>query len=163
MTLDQILRSFTGAGITIRKMGSCDIKIVQSINVDARMNKLTLFTSDDRHSFDLRKDFGDHAWTMQIENMSGEKIEISFRSGLVIANRRADWESLLRQDLRLCALRDAMGYVQNGSNTTVKISQDDATRAFHLSTGEGGHNQYYSDSLDGLLDQLILRMDRSQD
>ena len=163
MTLDQILLRFTGAGITIRKMGSCDIKIVQSINIDVRMNTLTLLTRDDRHSFDLKKDFGDHAWTMQIENMSDEKVEIRFRSGLAIDNRRADEESLLRQDLRLRALRDAMGYVQNGSDTTVKISQDDATRTCHLSTGEGGGNQYYSDSLDGVLDQLILRMDGNQD
>lgn len=163
MTLDQILLRFTGARITVRKIGSCDIKIVQSININSRMNTLTLFTRDDRHSFDLKKDFGDHAWTMRIENMSDEEVEIRFRSGLAIDNRRADEESLLRQDLRLRALRDALGYVQNGSDTTVKISQDDATRTFHLSNGEGGNNRYYSDSLDGLLDQLVLRMDANQD
>lgn len=41
-------------------------------------------------------------------------------------------------------LRECMGYVQNSSEQTVIISQDDATKTFHIACGK---NTYWGDSL----------------
>jgi hypothetical protein len=46
------------------------------------------------------------------------------------------------------ALRKCLGYVENGTSTTVTISQDDATKTFML--GAGGR-KYYGDTLTEVL------------
>lgn len=45
-------------------------------------------------------------------------------------------------------LEELLGYVQNGSDTTVRIFQDDATRTYHVEVGsQGNQHTYYGDSL----------------
>lgn len=41
-------------------------------------------------------------------------------------------------------LRDILGYVENGTDVSVRIYQDDATRTWHVHVGQKG---YYADSL----------------
>lgn len=59
-----------------------------------------------------------------------------------------------RDAARLHAIRQAMGFVENASDTTVRIFQDDATRDFIVKVGTGG-DSYYDSSLQGALDQLV--------
>lgn len=55
--------------------------------------------------------------------------------------------------IRLHNLRRLMGYVENGTSRSVKISQDDATKAFFISWG-GGKEFVIADSLEMALDLL---------
>lgn len=47
-------------------------------------------------------------------------------------------------------LREMLGYVQNGSDTTIIISQDDATGSYIVRVGqyERTRRSYYADSLE---------------
>jgi hypothetical protein len=53
---------------------------------------------------------------------------------------------------RLRALRELMGDVRDGSETTVTLSQDDATRDFSV---RAGGKEYYGQCFSGVLDQII--------
>ena len=50
-------------------------------------------------------------------------------------------------------LRKALGYVQNGTDTSVRICQDDATRSFVVRVGKNCPKAYVSDSLFGALQE----------
>lgn len=54
---------------------------------------------------------------------------------------------------RLGALREAIGYVENGSATYITIGLDDATKNYTLTSPEGLF--LFSHSLSDLLDKLI--------
>lgn len=45
------------------------------------------------------------------------------------------------------AIRELMGFVQNSSETTVRLSQDDATRSFLVAVGDSNPRTYFGDSL----------------
>ena len=53
---------------------------------------------------------------------------------------------------RLRALRELMGDVRDGSETTVTLSQDDATRDFFVRAGK---EEFYGQGFSGVLDQII--------
>lgn len=53
---------------------------------------------------------------------------------------------------RMKGLRELLGYVQNGSDTTVKIFQDDATYTFHVKVGS---RLYWGDTFEQALDAAI--------
>lgn len=44
-------------------------------------------------------------------------------------------------------LRELCGHVQDGSAQTVKVSQDDATRTWHVTVGDRNPRTYHGDSL----------------
>lgn len=48
-----------------------------------------------------------------------------------------------------CKLRAIVGYVQNASDVTVTIFQDDATRTYHISVGK---RRYWGDSFEEAID-----------
>lgn len=48
-------------------------------------------------------------------------------------------EVMARKALALNNLRELMGYVENGSETDVKLYQDDATRTYHVKVGKEDH------------------------
>lgn len=56
---------------------------------------------------------------------------------------------------RIRALRELMGYVQDGSHTTVSVGQDDATMEFILSAGRGPGRWWHGPSLENVLDQAV--------
>lgn len=57
---------------------------------------------------------------------------------------------------RLNALRKLCGFVENGSDTTVRIFQDDATRDWIVRCGE---QRFYSNHLRGVLDEVFKYVD----
>lgn len=56
---------------------------------------------------------------------------------------------------RVKAIREAMGYVMDGSSTSITFSQDDATDCYHC---RFGRTELWHNSLDNLLDELVVRM-----
>lgn len=56
---------------------------------------------------------------------------------------------------RLKVLRDLMGHVQNASDTTITLSQDDATRDYIVSIGRDGKNVHYGTSLGAAIDAAM--------
>ncbi len=54
--------------------------------------------------------------------------------------------------LRFNGLRRLMGYVENGSETTVTLFQDDATKDFIIKVGK---REFYGPSLGQAVDQAI--------
>ena len=87
----------------------------------------------------------------------GEALELSEaastqRQLITIANLKRDAEGLK-------AIRKAMGYVENASDTSVSLFQDDATRTFHATIGRDSkfsksHN-LWSETFSGLMQELI--------
>lgn len=79
-------------------------------------------------------------------------------SGIAPANANSAFKTLerfreLEQDVaRLRALRKAMGYVQNASESTVTLWQDDATNDFSIRVGK---LELFDHSFSGALDKLI--------
>lgn len=55
----------------------------------------------------------------------------------------------MKDDERISALRRMCGYVENGSETTVKIFQDDATREWFVKVG---NREYHDTTMLGALD-----------
>lgn len=52
-------------------------------------------------------------------------------------------------------LRDLMGYVENGSDQTIKIFQDDATGTYHIKAESMGKELWseWHDTFDGVIEQ----------
>ena len=143
MTLEQILLRFTGCGIAIRRLGLANIQAVRSISIDSGFNKIAMKTADFVYFFDLKADFEDSGRTVRIPTADGELVALHFRTLTNMDNRRLDEEALLRQDLRLRAIRHTMGFVENGSSAAIKLSQDDATKDFSFSQ-DGAQSLYDS-------------------
>jgi len=67
-----------------------------------------------------------------------------------------DQKRLREVSERFEGLRNLLGSVQNGSDTTVRIFQDDATRTFHIVLGKAPQfRDYWGDSVDEALDKAI--------
>jgi len=60
---------------------------------------------------------------------------------------------------RLNGLRELCGYIQDGSDTSIHISQDDATRSWRLSLGppKSGQRWWYANSFEGVIDAAIAK------
>jgi len=66
-------------------------------------------------------------------------------------------QELLKCERRLNAIREACGYVENGSSDTIRIAQDDATGDWVVSIGDSysnGHSEY-GDTFGYVLDNLV--------
>lgn len=61
-------------------------------------------------------------------------------------------EQLIEDSLRLKGLRELMGYVQNGSDATVTLFQDDATSTYFVQAGKLSE---FDDSFNGAIDKAI--------
>lgn len=66
-----------------------------------------------------------------------------------IARLKFDLEQFRKDAQRLYQLRTLMGFVQDGSHTTVAITQDDATMDFELRVGR---MSYYGPTLEQAID-----------
>lgn len=62
------------------------------------------------------------------------------------------FRELERDVARLRALRKAMGYVENASESTVSLWQDDATKDFSIRVGK---REFFDRSFSGALDKLV--------
>lgn len=59
-------------------------------------------------------------------------------------------------DVRLRGLRELCGYVENGSDTVVKIFQDDATKDWLIKAGSGANeHRWIASSFNGVIDAMM--------
>lgn len=58
---------------------------------------------------------------------------------------------VLKAAEQLMTLRAAAGYVENGTDTTVKLFQDDATRNWHVKVG---NREYWGESFEQAVDAV---------
>ncbi|MDI1362557.1 hypothetical protein [Methylotenera sp.] len=62
------------------------------------------------------------------------------------------YEALQREALMFRRLKQFMGYVQNGSDTTVTMHQDDATQTYVLRVG---NSTFYGMTLEACINQAV--------
>lgn len=79
-----------------------------------------------------------------------------YRNGLPVALKH-EIEEGERAVRRLRMLRKAAGYVENGSNDTVSVSQDDATRDWIIRVGK---HWWYGPSLEQALDAMAAEVEK---
>ncbi len=68
--------------------------------------------------------------------------------------RRTDYDRLLNDSIRWRKLRKLCGYLANGSEETVVISQDDATHTAHIKVGNKSYFAYNKASIEATLDSI---------
>jgi hypothetical protein len=91
---------------------------------------------------------------------SAAEVAAVYVCGRVVRLKRKDTEAhsrltrIKRNAYRLAQLRRLCGYVEDGSNTVVTISQDDATRTWCVRTGHalGTQRDYYGDTFEAAID-----------
>lgn len=66
----------------------------------------------------------------------------------------------IKEDLTLTKLRHLMGYIENGTSGSVKVSQDDATRSYWVSVGT---ESWYGDTLEQAINKAYDAMPKDED
>jgi hypothetical protein len=90
-----------------------------------------------------------------IGNVINAQILAAIEEALVTAQLHTlkfDIPAALQDTKRLDALRELMGYTQDGSHQTVKLYEDDATMDFCISAGK---KHYYASGIRSVIDEVI--------
>lgn len=158
MNLQEALFRGLGRRIMVRRIGNGSVpRLVTKVEIPITKLEeplqLVMHTGSGRAIFFANQDVGDFSYNMKLQDVNEVWFHIELRGDVI----GADYEVLYHDHLRLRGLRHAMGYLENASDTPVRLSQDDATRTMLMKIGD--RFRIHANSFDELMDQAILYMD----
>lgn len=92
-------------------------------------------------------------FTAEERKVSAEGFELIQSRIERMRQRKVELEEQAKDAARLAGLRELMGYVEDGSSTTVKLFQDDATKSFFVKVGR---KVYFDSSFKGAIDEAMV-------
>ena len=168
MLIYRVLVDALDSHISMRLVGSAEVEpvtafrlVMRGVGVEKKI--LEIETVRNLWMFEHDAQFQEFSDKFVASTISGQTIEIYIdgRGSSKTAQSELIME-LLKSRLRLRALRQHMGYVENGTAESVILFQDDATGDYFIRTKDKDRkpsDTMFDKSFEGLLDKLIAYTD----